>query len=68
MCIAEYPMPDTRRMGFADRESCCCKDRTQEIREAVEDVGVTVVPVRMFIAQSGYAKVNIAVAKEEVAR
>ena len=39
------------------------KIELKKLEKRLKDVGVTVVPVRMFIAQSGYAKVNIAVAK-----
>ena len=62
--IAEYPnagyMPHEVRRP---RKLLLQKTELKKLEKRLKDVGVTVVPVKMFIAQSGYAKVNIAVAK-----
>ena len=64
MYIAEYPNAGyTPHEVRRPRKLLLQKPELKKLGKRLKDVGVTVVPVRMFIAQSGYAKVNIAVAK-----
>ena len=64
MYIAEYPNAGyTPHEVRRPRKLLLQKTELKKLEKRLKDVGVTVVPVRMFIAQSGYAKVNIAVAK-----
>ena len=64
MYIAEYTnagyMPHEVRRP---RKLLLQKKELKKLEKRLKDVGVTVVPLRMFIADSGYAKVDIAVAK-----
>ena len=64
MYIAEYPNAGyTPHEVRRPRKLLLQKTELKKLERRLKDVGVTVVPVRMFIAPSGYAKVEIAVAK-----
>jgi SsrA-binding protein len=62
--IAEYP-----NAGYAGHESrrqrklLLKKVELRKLEKKLKDVGVTVVPTLLFIGESGYAKLKIAVAK-----
>ena len=64
MYVAEYPNAGyTPHEVRRPRKLLLQKTELKKLEKRLKNVGVTVVPVRMFIAQSGYAKVNIALAK-----
>ncbi len=64
MFIAEY-----EQGGYANHEPrrnrklLLLKHEIEKIEKKLKDKGVTIVPTLLFIAESGYAKLNIAVAK-----
>lgn len=64
MYVAEYPnagyMPqDTRRK----RKLLLQRTELKKLEKKVKDVGVTLVPTLLFVAESGYAKLRFSVAK-----
>lgn len=64
MYIAEYAnagyMPqDTRR----NRKLLLQRTELKKLEKKVKDVGVTLVPTLLFVAESGYAKLRFSVAK-----
>ena len=64
MYVAEYAnagyMPqDTRRK----RKLLLQKTELKKLEKKVKDVGVTLVPTLLFVAESGYAKLRFSVAK-----
>ena len=46
-----------------DRKLLLNKKELQKIEKKMKDQGLTIVPLRLFIAESGYAKLEIAVSK-----
>jgi SsrA-binding protein len=46
-----------------ERKLLLNKSELQKINKKLKDQGITVVPVKLFISDSGYAKLEIAVAK-----
>jgi SsrA-binding protein len=54
-----YVTHNPRRM----RKLLLKRTELSKLQRKLRDVGVTVVPTRMFISQSGYAKLEIALAK-----
>lgn len=46
-----------------DRKLLLNKRELEKISKKMKDKGLTIVPLRLFIAESGYAKLNIAIAK-----
>jgi SsrA-binding protein len=64
MYVAEYAnagyMPqDTRRK----RKLLLQRTELKKLEKKVKDVGVTLVPTLLFVAESGYAKLRFSVAK-----
>ena len=64
MHIAEYWWgnlfnPDPRR----DRKLLLNKKELRKLQRGVKEKGLTIVAIKMFIAENGYAKLNIALAK-----
>ena len=64
MYVGEYPnagyMPqDTRRK----RKLLLQRTELKKLEKKVKDVGVTLVPTLLFVAESGYAKLRFSVAK-----
>ena len=56
---AGYVTHQPRRM----RKLLLKRTELTKLQRKLRDVGVTVVPTRMYISQSGYAKLEIALAK-----
>lgn len=56
---AGYVPHETRR----PRKLLLQKTELKKLERRLKDVGVTVVPTRMYIAASGYAKLDVSVAK-----
>ena len=46
-----------------DRKLLLNKKELEKIEKKIKDQGLTIVPLRLFIAESGYAKIDIAIAK-----
>ncbi|MBX7183460.1 MAG: SsrA-binding protein, partial [Bacteroidia bacterium] len=46
-----------------DRKLLLTKTELRKMSNKLKDKGLTIVPISLFIAESGYAKVEIAVAK-----
>lgn len=46
-----------------ERKLLLQKSEIQKIEKKLKDQGLTIVPIRLFISDSGYAKLDIAVAK-----
>jgi len=64
MYIAEYPNAGyTSHEVRRPRKLLLQKTEMKKLERRLKDVGVTVVPTRMFVANSGYAKLEVAVAK-----
>jgi len=64
MYIAEYPNAGyTPHEVRRPRKLLLQKTELKKLEKKLKDVGVTVVPTLMFIGASGYAKLNISVAK-----
>lgn len=62
--IAEYPNAGyTPHEVRRPRKLLLNKTELKKLERRLKDVGVTVVPTRMYIAPSGYAKLTISVAK-----
>ena len=62
--IAEYEQAgpfnhDTKR----ERKLLLSRIELNKIQKKLKDQGITVIPLRLFIAESGYAKLDIALAK-----
>lgn len=54
-----YNRHDPRR----DRKLLLTKRELRKLSRAVKEKGMTVIPVKLFIADNGYAKLNIALAR-----
>jgi SsrA-binding protein len=64
MYIAEYPNAGyTPHEVRRPRKLLLQKTELKKLEKKLKDVGVTVVPTLMFIGSSGYAKLNISIAK-----
>lgn len=64
MYIAEYPNAGyTPHEVRRPRKLLLQKTELKKLEKKLKDVGVTVVPTLMYISSSGYAKLNISVAK-----
>ncbi len=46
-----------------DRKLLLKRTELTKLRRKVKDAGITIVPVRLFLSESGYAKLEIALAK-----
>lgn len=46
-----------------DRKLLLQKKEIQKLEEAMKNKGLTIIPLKVFIAESGYAKVSIALAR-----
>ena len=47
----------------ADRKLLLNKNELQKLQKKLKDQGLTIIPTKLFIADSGYAKLEIALAK-----
>ena len=64
MHIAEYWWGSFNRHDpKRDRKLLLTKKELRKLQRAVKEKGLTIVATRLFIAQNGYAKLNIALAK-----
>lgn len=64
MYIAEYPNAGyTTHEVRRPRKLLLQRTEIKKLERRLKDVGVTVVPTRMFVSASGYAKLEVAVAK-----
>ncbi|MBI3502730.1 MAG: SsrA-binding protein SmpB [Bacteroidetes bacterium] len=64
MHIAEYK--NAGQFGHiptADRKLLLTKNELKKIGEALKNKGLTIIPIRLFINEKGFAKLEIAVAK-----
>ena len=46
-----------------DKKLLLKKDELRKIERKLKDTGLTIVPLRLFISDKGYAKLSIAIAK-----
>ena len=64
MHIAEYAMgTHYNHEPNRERKLLLSKAELNKLQKKLKDQGLTVIPVRLFISQSGYAKLEIALAK-----
>ena len=64
MHIAEYVEGSyNNHLPKRDRKLLLTKTELRKMSNKLKDKGLTIVPISLFIAESGYAKVEIAVAK-----
>lgn len=64
MHIAIYdPASHNNHEPVRDRKLLLNRQELDKLNKSLRDKGLTVVPVKLFIASSGYAKLNIALAK-----
>lgn len=64
MHIAEYFYGSyNNHVARRDRKLLLSKKELSKLQRGMKDVGFTIVPVRMFLSEKGYAKVVIALAR-----
>lgn len=64
MHIAEYFYGSyNNHVARRDRKLLLSKKELSKLQRGMKDVGFTIVPVRMFVSEKGYAKVVIALAR-----
>lgn len=64
MHIAEYTMgTHYNHEPNRERKLLLSKAELNKLQKKLKDQGLTVIPIRLFISQSGYAKLEIALAK-----
>jgi len=62
--IAEYEYgTDQNHDATKDRKVLLTKRELIKLREKVQEKGLTIIPTSLFISESGFAKLNIALAK-----
>lgn len=64
MHISPYePASFNNESPIKDRKLLLNRKEIEKLEKAMKNKGLTIVPLKVFIADSGYAKVNIALAK-----
>ena len=64
MHISEYDKGGfINHLPTRERKLLLQKKEIKKLEKKLKDVGLTIVPTRLYISQSGYAKLNIALAK-----
>lgn len=64
MHIAEYEFGNiNNHQPLRERKLLLKRDELKKLERKLKDTGLTVVPLKMFISSSGYAKIDIALAR-----
>ena len=64
MHIAQYSMSNfVNHITKADRKLLLNKQEIKKLKNKLKDKGLTVIPVRLFVTERGFAKLQIALAK-----
>ena len=64
MHVAEYDRGGyTNHEPTRKRKLLLKRNELDKLRKKIKDVGLTIVPLRLYIAASGYAKIDIALSK-----
>ncbi len=61
--ISEYSNSSFSITTLSATGYCCCKKRTQKLKAKSEEKGYTIVPLRIFTNERGFAKIEIALAQ-----
>ena len=64
MHVAEYDFGNrNNHEPLRERKLLLKRDELKKLERKLKDTGLTIVPLKMFISSSGYAKIDIALAK-----
>ena len=63
MYIKEYQNSTYNRNSLTKRKLLLNKKELKKLRKKITDVGLTIIPLKLFINDSGLAKIKIALAK-----
>ena len=63
MYIKEYQNSTYNRNSLTKRKLLLNKKELKKLRKKITDVGLTIIPLKLFINESGLAKIKIALAK-----
>ena len=63
MYIKEYQNSTYNRNSLTKRKLLLNKKELKKLRKKITDVGLTIIPLKLFINDSGIAKIKIALAK-----
>ena len=63
MYIKEYQYSTYNRNSLTKRKLLLNKKELKKLRKKITDVGLTIIPLKLFINDSGLAKIKIALAK-----
>ena len=63
MYIKEYQNSSYNRSSLSQRKLLLKKKELKKLKKKIADVGLTIIPLNLFITDSGLAKIKIALAK-----
>ena len=63
MYIKEYQNSTNNRNSLSQRKLLLNKKELKKLKKKISDVGLTIIPLKLFINDSGLAKMKIAIAK-----
>ena len=63
MYIKEYQNSTYNRNSLSQRKLLLNKKELKKLKKKISDVGLTIIPLKLFINESGLAKMKIAIAK-----
>ena len=63
MYIKEYQNSTYNRNSLSQRKLLLNKKELKKLKKKISDVGLTIIPLKLFINDSGLAKMKIAIAK-----
>ena len=63
MYIKEYQNTTYNRNSLSQRKLLVNKKELKKLKKKISDVGLTIIPLKLFINDSGLAKMKIAIAK-----
>ena len=63
MYIKEYENSSYNRNSLSQRKLLLNKKELKKLKKKVADVGLTIIPLKLFINDSGLAKIKIALVK-----
>jgi len=63
MYIKEYQNSNYNRNSLSQRKLLLNRKELKKLKKQITDVGLTIIPLKLFINESGLAKIKIALAK-----
>ena len=63
MYVKEYQNSNFNRNSLSQRKLLLKKKELKKLKKKIADVGLTIIPLNLFINDSGLAKIKIALAK-----